>query len=107
MLQLLRDYIERLLRFRSSGVSRPWIDVIFSEFIADPLCAVEHIYESADIALTPAARDGMAQWVKAHPREDLRRARPADLGPYGIDPAVARAAFLEYCEAFDVPFDGI
>ena len=27
MLQLLGDYVDRLLEFRSSGVSRPWIDV--------------------------------------------------------------------------------
>ncbi len=107
MLQLLRDYLERLLRFRSSGVSRPWIDVRFSEFVADPLRVVESIYESAGITLVPTAREDMAQWVKEHPREDLRRARAADLGPYGIEPADARAAFAEYCETFDVPFDGI
>ena len=107
MLQLLRDYVECLLRFRSRGVSRPWIDVRFSKFVADPLRAVERIYESAGIALTPATRADMAQWVKDHPREDLRRARAADLDPYGVDPADARATFAEYCETFDVPFDGI
>ena len=50
MLQLLRDYVERLLRFRSSEVSRPWIDVRFSEFVADPLSAVEHKTDSEHIA---------------------------------------------------------
>jgi hypothetical protein len=43
--------------------------------------------------------------VAEHPREDLRRARPADLSLYGIDPA--RARFADYCDAFDVPSDGI
>ena len=83
------------------------IDVRFSEFVADPLRAVESIYESAGIALAPAARAEMARWVKEHPREDLRRARDPDLGPYGIDSADARSSFAEYCETFDVPFDGI
>jgi hypothetical protein len=49
----------------------------------------------------------MAQWVTEHPREDLLRPRDPDLGPYGIDSADARATFAEYCETFDVPFDGI
>ena len=49
----------------------------------------------------------MAQWVKVHPRDDLARARPADLAPYGIDPAKARECFAQYVETFGIDFDGI
>ncbi len=107
MLQLLRDYVERLLRFRSRGVSRPWIDVRFADFVADPLAAMERIYDAAGLTLAPPVRQAMADWVKEHPREDLRRARPADLAPYGVDPDAAREAFADYCEAFDVHCDGV
>ena len=107
MLRLLGDYLEGVLRFRSKGVSRDWIDIRFPEFVADPLKAVEQVYETAGLDLSPEAREGMARWVREHPRKDLQQARPADLEPYGIDPEKARAVFADYCEAFDVGFDGI
>ncbi len=107
MLELLSDYLDRVMRFRASGVSRDWIDVRFPEFVSDPLKAVEGIYEAAGIELSREARAGMARWVRENPRKDLQRARPADLAPYGIDPDEARSAFAEYCDTFDVAFDGI
>jgi len=107
MLRLLGDYVERLLRFRSSRAEPRWIDLRFADFVADPLHAVERIYTEAGLPLAEGARKAMARWVAAHPRADLRRARPADLRPFGIDSGAARAVFAEYCEAFDVTLDGI
>jgi len=107
MLSLLSDYVERVLAFRAKGLSRPWVDVRFPDFVRDPRGEIERIYASAGLELSLQAREGMAQWVEAHPREDLQRARPADLSPWGIDPARARAAFADYCDAFGVAFDGI
>lgn len=107
MLQLLRDYLDGLMDFRAKGVSRPWIDLRFREFVADPLRAIEAVYERAELPLSDAARTSMAEWVAEHPREDLVRARPADLAPYGIEEDEARAAFAAYVEAFDVDYDGV
>ncbi len=107
MLELLGDYVERLLRFRAKGISRPWIDVRFSQFVADPRSEIERVYEAAGIALSGEARQRMAQWVRKHPRDDLARACTADLAPYGIDPAQARERFAPYVETFGVDFDGI
>jgi hypothetical protein len=107
MLHLLGDYVERLLLFRASGVSRPWIDVRFAEFVRNPLQQIERIYDEAGLELTAEAREGMARWVQENPREDLVQARPADLSPYGLNPARVRERFAEYCTAYDVEFDGI
>lgn len=107
MLQLLGDYVDRLLRFRSKGVSRPWIDVRFSDFVSDPLHLAGRIYEAAGIKMSEEARRGMAKWVAEHPREDLSRPRAADLDPYGIDPNEARARFAEYVDRYDVEYDGL
>ncbi len=107
MLQLLSDYIERSMRFRASNVSRPWIDVRFPDFIRNPRHEIERVYAAAGFEFSLEAQDGMSQWVEAHPRKDLQRARPADLAPYGIDPDRARAIFREYCQTFGVEFDGI
>ena len=107
MLQLLGDYVDRLLAFRAKGVSRSWIDVRFPDFVADPLQTVRHIYDAAGISASDKAWQGMAQWVTDNPRQDLMRAREADLGPYGIDPDVARARFASYVERFDIEYDGL
>ena len=104
---LLGDYVNRLMAFRARGVSRPWIDVRFREFVEDPLSAVVKIYEEAGIGLATEAREAMARWVGENPREDLRLARPADLAPYGIEPVRARAVFSDYCQAFGVEIDGV
>ncbi|MEZ4334465.1 MAG: sulfotransferase [Myxococcota bacterium] len=107
MLQLLGDYVSRLLDFRARGVSRRWIDVRFRDFVADPLRTVEAIYARAGFELADATRADMAGWVAAHPRQDLVRARAADLAPWGIAPEEARAVFADYCERFGVECDGI
>ena len=107
MLQLLGDYVDRLLHFRAAGTSRPWIDVQFPEFVRDPRQQVEKIYDAAGLQLSAAAREGMAAWVQDNPRRDLQRSRPADLSPYGLDRARVRARFADYAEEFDVEFDGI
>ena len=107
MLALLTDYVARVMAFRAAGTSRPWIDIRFRDFVTDPLREIERIYDEAGFALPAAARDAMAQWVRDHPRTDLRRAKPADLAPYGLDPARVRAAFADYADAFAVEFDGI
>jgi hypothetical protein len=107
MLQLLSDYVERVLDFRARKVSRPWIDVRFSEFVANPLAEIERVYAAADIELSAEARAGMASWVQEHPRDDLAHARPADLAPYGIDRDDARERFARYVETFEIEFDGI
>ncbi len=107
MLGLLRDYLEGLLRFRGKDVSRPWIDVRFRDFVSDPLRVIEEIHTKAGLALDDQTRRAMADWVGAHPRQDLTRARPADLRPYGLDAEAVREVFAEYVGKFDVDYDGI
>ena len=93
--------MDRLLRFREQGASRPWIDVRFDDFVADPLREVERIYEAAGIAMTLDVREEMTRWIREHPRDP----RPLDLelGPFGIDANRARAVFSEYLERFRIP----
>jgi len=107
MLQLLGDYLDRLLRFRAKDLSRPWIDVRFRDFVADPLRAIAGLYDAAGIRLGDEARGAMAQWVAANPRQDLTRAKAPDLAPYGIDPEAARARFAPYVEQFGIAYDGL
>jgi hypothetical protein len=107
MLELLGDYTDRLMAFRAKGASRLWIDIRFTEFVHDPLSAVQRLYEAAGLALSADAEESMAAWVAEHPREDIKRAKPADLSPYGIDTGEAMERFAPYMREFDVEFDGI
>jgi hypothetical protein len=106
MLELLGDYVDRLLRFRAQRASRPWIDVRFAAFVADPVREIERIYALAGIALGAEGRERMQAWVRANPRDE-RGGTGIDLSRYGIDPAAARERFAAYCDAFDVAIDGV
>jgi hypothetical protein len=70
MLELLGDYVDRLMRFRAKRASRPWIDVRFAAFVADPVREIERIYATAGIALGAEGRERMQRWVRANPREE-------------------------------------
>jgi hypothetical protein len=100
ILRLLRDYVERLLRFRDEKVTRPWVDVRFDDFVANPLREVENIYAALDIELTADTRGAMARWAKENPR-DSRRPSP-DLAPFGLDAAHVREQFADYSERFGI-----
>ena len=98
IVRLLRDYVERTLRFRDKNVTRPWVDVDFERFVENPLREVERVYFELGIPLSPEARSAMAQWAKQNPR-DSRRPDP-DLEPFGLDAGTLRADFADYCERF-------
>lgn len=107
MLELLGDYIDRLMRFRKEGAPAQWIDVRFADFVHDPLSAVSSIYNAADLALSDSTERAMQSWVDANPRSDQSRARPADLSPYGISDGAAKERFSAYIDHFDLEHDGI
>ncbi len=100
ILRLLRDYVERVLAFRAAGRSRPWIDVSFASFVADPLREVERIYEAIGAELAPEARGAMQAWVDANPRAARRPS--LDLAPFGLDAGEVRRGFADYVERFAI-----
>lgn len=100
MLSLLKDYVEKSLRFRDKATTEPWIDINFERFVEDPIQAVEQIYDALGIALSSEARDGMVAWVTKTPR-DSRRPDP-DLSPFGLDTNQVRKVFADYCDRFEL-----
>lgn len=98
ILRLLCDYVERTLRFRDAEITRPWVDVRFDAFVADPLREVETIYAKLGLELTTETRRAMQRWVVENPR-DARRPS-TDLAPFGLDTARVRAQFADYRERF-------
>jgi hypothetical protein len=107
MLELLGDYVDRLCRFRAKPAARPWIDVRFAAFVADPVREIERIYAAAGLALGAEAHARMERWVQEHPRDDCGGSGAPDLSPFGIDAAAARERLADYCDTFDVACDGV
>ncbi len=107
MLELLSDYTDGLLQFREHTPACHWVDLRFSDFVQDPMAAITSIYRAADIELTTGTAKAMTSWVKANPRNDLSKIRPADLSPYGIDDKSATDRFSDYIRHFEISCDGV
>ncbi len=107
ILGLLGDYTDRLLRFRAAPGAPDFIDLRFRDFVADPLRAVEEIYERAGIGMSAEGRDAMAAWIRAHRRRELREPRPADLSAWGLEPQDVLRRFEPYIETFRVDLDSV
>lgn len=101
ILRLLSDYVERVLRFRDAGSSRPFIDVGFGDFVAEPAREIERIYAEVGAELSPSTQAAMQQWVVDNPR-DARRPS-TDLAPFGLDADAAREQFAAYTQRFSIP----
>jgi hypothetical protein len=77
-------------------------DVLFHEFMADEMSTLEHIYEVADLPMTPVAKRHIQAYLDAHPRGkegqivyDVRK-------DFDADPAELRAPFDFYLDRFAV-----
>lgn len=81
--------------------SAQFFDLKMSETVADPLGAVERLYDHFGYELTPAVKQAMAQYMKDHAR-DKHGSHTYHAGDFGIDPVRDRERFAEYCEYFDV-----
>ncbi|HTT86835.1 MAG TPA: sulfotransferase [Acidimicrobiales bacterium] len=78
------------------------VDVLFHQYMADEMGALERVYDCAGIELTARARAEITAYRRAHPRGregrvvyDLRRA-------FATTPDEVRARFGAYLDRFDV-----
>lgn len=83
------------------GRGKQFFDLQMRETVADPLGAVERIYEYFGYELKPSVKAGMERFMKDNPRDKhgTHSYRPED---FGIDPVGDRARFADYCEYFGV-----
>ena len=100
------DRIERLLRacVRDHALlpAGRWIDVRFSDFMADQLGTVRRIYASAGLEMTPQAEAAMNHYLETH-RRDRHGQLEYDLQEdFGVDPQELRQRFAFYSERFGV-----
>lgn len=107
-----RDWCDRwaraLLRFMDKRDTLPsdgFIDIAHEEISAEPLAAIEKIYDFLGWSLSDDARAAMNAFLAANPRNKHGEHRYS-LEMYGLDRDTVISRFATYCERFGVPIGG-
>ena len=103
------DRVERLLRAcvrdRDRIPASQSIDVLFHEFMADDVGAVERIYALAGLEMTPAARAALDGFMAENPRGKHGRILYDLKADFGVDPGALRKRFDFYFERFPIEIE--
>ena len=95
----LADLLDRFMAVRGQVAGRNFIDVRYRDLLADPIGQGTRVLEASGIAVTPAARAGMEEWVEANKRED-RAPHKYALEDFGLQKADVERRFGDYRAAF-------
>jgi hypothetical protein len=103
--RVLAERMERFIRFRDAHpeLADRFVDVTYSDLVADPLAIVGRIYRGLDMPLSDVAVERMRHLVSARSRYQNRLATTteADLG----EPVREQSRrFEEYCSRFGLPW---
>jgi sulfotransferase family protein len=103
--RVLAEGTERFIQFRDlhPELADRFIDVKYSELVADPVASVSRIYRQLGIALSAVAAERMQQLALGRSRYRGRRAAAEPIDARGEAPVEARR-FERYCSRFDIPF---
>jgi hypothetical protein len=99
---LLARAMEKFIEFRDSHpeLAKRFIDVSYSDLVADPLASVRRVYEQLEISLTEESTQRMRQLISQRAR--YRKHNPT-LTEFGIDVLREARRFSQYCFRFGVP----
>ena len=82
------------------------VDVLFQDFIRDPMAVVRTIYERLDIELTEAAESAMRSFLAANPQEKHGGHRYS-FADTGLDAGLLRERTRPYQDFFDIPEEAL
>ncbi len=85
---------------RDPALNARFIDLHFTDFIADPVAAVHTIYEKIGLNFTDQARGAMQSWL-ADPANRPPKGHHM-LAQYGLDEAAIDEAFGDYMRAYGI-----
>jgi hypothetical protein len=77
-------------------------DSRFDTFMANPMSTLESVYRLAELELTPATRNGLQQYLDAHPRGKDGQIVYRLERDFGLVPAAVRERFRFYFDRFAV-----
>jgi hypothetical protein len=103
--RVLAERTERFIRFRDEHpeLADRFIDVKYSDLVADPMATVRQIYEEIEAPLPRATAQQMQRLAASRSRYQKRRTGPE---PSASKPDAVPEAdrFKHYCTRFDLPF---
>ncbi len=82
------------------------VDVLFRDFLADPMAVVNTIYDRLDIELTPVAEQAMRTFLAANPQEK-HGGHKYSFADTGLDAGLLRERTRAYQEFFNVPEEAL
>ncbi len=92
-LDMLSKAVERFERERPTYRAEQFVDIDYSEFVADPVATTKHIYDAFGLDWNPEAEEAVTR-LDAESRQGRRRpSHRYDLADYGLTECEVRAAF--------------
>jgi hypothetical protein len=99
VLEYLARSAERAIAARNSLDPTRFLDLSYPDLVADPITAVERIYDTFSLPLSGTTVDAMREHQRNHPQNRHGRHDYA-LARYGLDERVVRARFAAYSDHF-------
>ena len=102
--QNLASNMDRLIQFRDEHpeLAERFIDVNYSELIADPLRVVRRVFRHFDLPLSQKGIERMQQLARCRSAYKGRQTAPT-LAEVGLNPRAQLRLFGEYCRRFRIP----
>jgi hypothetical protein len=103
--RVLAEGTERSMDFRDRhpNLADRFIDVKYTDLVANPMAEVSRIYERLQTTLTPQAADRIQRLASARSRYRGRRAS-ADRAGVNREATLETSRFERYCLRFNIPF---
>jgi hypothetical protein len=100
--------LDRAIEARNNGTvpAGQAVDVLFSDFLRDPMAVVKTIYERLDIELSDVAEKSMRAFLAANPQEKHGGHRYS-FAETGLDAGLLRERTRAYKEFFDIPEEAL
>ena len=97
--QRLMNIFQRGSEARANAKAEQFLDVQFTELVADPLGVVRRIYEYHSYEYSAEFEVNMTQWL-ADNRQHKHGTHRYTLEEFGLEAARVKAHFADYCEEF-------
>jgi hypothetical protein len=100
--------LDRAIEARTDGTvpNGQAVDVLFKDFLQDPMAVVRTIYDRLDIELSDAAEKSMQAFLAANPQEKHGGHRYS-FADTGLDEGLLRERTRAYTEFFDIPQEAL
>jgi hypothetical protein len=93
--------VTRAMSVRDGAAPGAFLDVAYSDVVADPMKKIRRIYDFLGLSLAPATEASMQRWLAANP-QDKRGVHRYRLEDFGLDAAVLERRFEPYRSRFGV-----